>query len=462
MRRRSYSHHVGIIAAACGLFQVLYGPALGQVPDAYRTMWNAPQLQQRINDGIEKHRKGDAVLVVTGADGKPVAGTEVAVKQLTHAFLLGCNCFFLKHFKDQSKNEAYERRFARLFNFASAPFYWSDLEPVQGKPRFAKDSPFVYRRPPPDLCVEFARKHGLTLKGHPLMWEHFYPKWLGRDKGRVGELLSKRMAQIAARYARSIKIWDVVNETIVPKRVNVVPDDYVAWCFQEANRWFGPDNVLMSNETKKVAHKYLGPDGRQSPYYKLLATLKRRGVRFDAIGFQFHIPDTGRVMACTESAPELLFKVYDLYGGFGKPLFITEVSIGSAGTGAEAQAVQAEIARNFYRLFFSVEHMAGVTWWNLGDGMAHKWEGGSDENKWQAGLLGKDLQPKEAYRVLDRLINHEWKTSATGRTDANGRFEFRRFCGTYEVKVRLGDALKTFKVNVSKRSNVRHELRLKN
>ena len=46
-----------------------------------------------------------------------------------------------------------------------------------------------------------------------------------------------------------------MTETIVRKRVNVVPDDYVAWCFGEAARRFRPDNVLMSNETKSVAHK---------------------------------------------------------------------------------------------------------------------------------------------------------------------------------------------------------------
>ncbi len=460
MRDRLYSHHVVILAAACGSFQALCEPALGKVPDAYRAMWNAPRVVRWIDKGIEQYRKGDAVLIVTGADGRPVAGAEVTARQRTHEFLFGCNCFYLKHFKDSAKNDAYERRFAQLFNFATAPFYWSDLEPEQGRPRFAKDAPFVYRRPPPDACVEFARRYGLTLKGHPLMWDRFYPKWLPKDKEQVASLLSRRMGQIAERYAESIRVWDVVNETIVDKRFEVVPDDYVAWCFKEADRRFRADNVLMSNETKTVSHKYVGRGGVQSPYYRMLAELERRGVRFDGIGFQFHIANTGDVLASKACRPERLWKVYDLYGEFGKPLYITEMSIGTAGTGAGAQAVQAEIVRNFYRLFFSVEWMAGVTWWNLGDGMAHKWQGGGDENKWQAGLLDKDLQPKEAYRVLDRLINHEWRTSVTGRTDSRGIFSFRGFYGTYEVELRTGDATKTFMVNVSKGKGARHNLDL--
>ncbi|MBN1346039.1 MAG: endo-1,4-beta-xylanase [Phycisphaerae bacterium] len=461
MKRRWNCRRAVVLAATCCSCSALYGQEQGKAPDVYRALWNDPRVANRISDGIEKHRKGDAVIVVTGADGKPVAGAEVEAKQLTHDFLFGCNCFFLGHFKEPAKNAEYEQRFAQVFNFASAPFYWSDLEPQQGHPRFAKDSPFVYRRPPPDLCVEFAREYGLTLKGHPLMWDHFAPKWLPKDKDQVASLISARMAEIARRCADKIKIWDVVNETIVGKRACVVPDDYVAWCFKEADRRFRPDNVLLSNETLSVSHRYVGPDGRQSPYYRMLKDLIGRGVRVDGIGMQFHIADTRDVLAGKAHTPEHLFKVYDLYREFDRPLYITEMSIGTAGKGAEGQPVQAEITRNSYRLFFSIEHMAGVTWWNLGDGMAHKWQGGTDENRWQAGLLDEGLRPKQAYHVLDRLINHEWKTRVVGRTDVRGEFTFRGFHGTYEVKVGSGKRTNTFTIGVSKERAARYELRVK-
>jgi hypothetical protein len=60
-------------------------------------------------------------------------------------------------------------------------------------------------------------------------------------------------------------------------------------------------------------------------------------------------------------------RVYDLYSRFKRPLYITELSVGTAGEGSSGQPVQAEVVRNFYRLFFSVERMAGITWWNLAD-----------------------------------------------------------------------------------------------
>ena len=66
--------------------------------------------------------------------------------------------------------------------------------------------------------------------------------------------------------------------------------------------------------------------------------------------------------------------------------------------------------------------MAGVTWWNLGDGTAYE-----NENKALGGLLDKDMNPKPAYQALDKLINHEWKTNLTLATDAQGKARFRGF-----------------------------------
>lgn len=60
----------------------------------------------------------------------------------------------LDQFSSPEQNKAYREMFTGLFNIATLPFYWSDLEPEQGRPRFAKDSPNIYRRPAIDLCLE--------------------------------------------------------------------------------------------------------------------------------------------------------------------------------------------------------------------------------------------------------------------------------------------------------------------
>jgi hypothetical protein len=48
---------------------------------------------------IEQNRKGDAVIRVVDAFGRPLANTEVVVEQTRHEFLFGCNIYGFDHFK---------------------------------------------------------------------------------------------------------------------------------------------------------------------------------------------------------------------------------------------------------------------------------------------------------------------------------------------------------------------------
>lgn len=68
------------------------------------------------------------------------------------------NAFMIDSFPEKEQNERYEKVFGSLFNLAVVPFYWSDLEPEQGKTRFTKESPFIYRRPAPDPRIGILRK----------------------------------------------------------------------------------------------------------------------------------------------------------------------------------------------------------------------------------------------------------------------------------------------------------------
>ena len=61
---------------------------------------------------------------------------------------------------------------------ATLPFYWNATEPEEGKTRYAKNSPKLYRRPPIDLCIEFCEKHGIEPREHGLAYEHLFPEWL--------------------------------------------------------------------------------------------------------------------------------------------------------------------------------------------------------------------------------------------------------------------------------------------
>ena len=107
---------------------------------------NKAYMDDVINAGIERNRKGDVEITVKGSDGQPLKDIEIKVKQKTHEFKYGANIFMLDELESPEKNELYKKYFAEAFNMATIPFYWGDLEPEKGKPRYDKNSFKIYRK----------------------------------------------------------------------------------------------------------------------------------------------------------------------------------------------------------------------------------------------------------------------------------------------------------------------------
>ncbi|MEG0767857.1 MAG: glycoside hydrolase family 10, partial [Clostridia bacterium] len=110
-----------------------------KVLQPFRTQ--ASMMEERIASGIEQHRKAYATLRFVDRDGTPLTDVHVQAEQVTHDFQFGCSIFLLDELETAEKNRQYEEAFRNTFNLAVAPFYWGDLEPTQGKPRYAVDSP---------------------------------------------------------------------------------------------------------------------------------------------------------------------------------------------------------------------------------------------------------------------------------------------------------------------------------
>lgn len=396
---------------------------------AYRARWQDPEVQRRIAENIERHRKENVVCRVLGPDGNPLPNAEIEARQESHGFLFGCNAFVLGQLDSPEKNRKYEEAFVQVFNFATVPFYWEAVEPVEGELRYAEGSREIWRRPPPDRYIPWAERHGLTLKGHPLLWHAYNPPWLPKDADKLKALYQERFRQIASRYRDHISIWDVVNESLVcpPSYPLYDPDrSYVGWAFNQVADLFPEDTILMINE---VTSFNFPPAHRK--YEEQIAGLPAAGVPVRGIGLQFHYfrrPALDAYLKSPNCDPQKLLEVYEQLSRFDLPLYITEITIPSAGEGGEA--LQAEVVRDHYRLWFSVPKMAGITWWNLGDGTAVQ-----GENEARGGLLDENLDPKPAYRELERLIRTEWHTHVRIKTDENGWAEFRGFAGKYSIRV---------------------------
>ena len=418
-------------------------------------------MEDRIKHGIETGRKGFAFLSLKDARGNPVNGARIRIRQKTHDFRFGANLFMLEEFNSPEQNAAYRQYFAETFNLATLPFYWSDLEPEPGKPRFRKDSPKRYRRPAPDLCLEFCEDHGIEPKAHCLNYNHFAPDWSRGGVFREKQLLDKRFRELAERYAGRIPGWEVTNETYWdlhhPSCTGFYrQNDLVEWSFAAAERYF-PANRLIINEASWVWEQF---HDNRSAYYLQIERALRNGARIDSIGMQFHMFHRAEQELAKTGVfydPERIYDVMDTYAALGRPLQVTEVTIPAYSREPEDEAVQAQILRNLYRMWFSHPAMEAIIYWNLIDGFAAFAPQGdmtAGENYYHGGLIRYDFTPKESLRVLRELFDREWRTNLDFDT-VPAEFSFKGFYGSYELEISTGSAQVTTRIHLS-RTGSRH------
>ena len=405
---------------------------------------HAQETDARVKARIEANRKGPMTFVFKDADGKILDNVHVKVVQKTHDFKYGADLFMLDEITDsKEKNEAYKEHFAAAFNLATLPFYWRDLEPEPRKPRYAKDSPRIYRRPPPDLCVEWCEAHGIEPKEHCLNYSSFTPDWARGDIQKEKVLLEKRFRELAERYASRIPMWEVTNETFWGPDCRISnfyqEPDFVEWSFKTAERHFAANKLVINESNCRIWN-----DGwfyrSRSPYYMQIERAMLKGARIDSIGMQFHMfhgADMERVVSESKTYydPQRIFDVMDTYAALGKPLQITEITIPAYSNDPGDEETQAEILRELYRIWFSHPAMEAIIYWNLPDGYAWGAEPGNmavGENIYYGGLCRFDLTPKPAYHVVKDLFGKEWRTDF--ERDVGGKFSFRGFKGGYELE----------------------------
>jgi GH35 family endo-1,4-beta-xylanase len=369
---------------------------------------------------IEQHRKGDGVITVRNRRGKAIRGARIKVEQIRHDFRFGSNFFMFGHCGKPELEEQYRQRFEALLNYCTLGFYWGDYERERGKPRYAYT----------DEVVAWTREHGITCKGHPLVWDlpGISPAWLPDDPKEIERLSTSRVREIVSRYQGRIDIWDVVNEATrlvdepavskLAKWASAIgPVPYVAEHLRVA-RAANPQATLLVNDYRTDA-----------AYYKILDSLRDNGKPlFDAIGIQSHM----------HSQIWPLHKVWDTcdtYSKLGRPLHFTESTIVSGPrigpgdnwgeTTAEGEARQAERTAKFYTALFAHPAVQAITWWDFSDLGA--WLGAA------AGWLRRDMSPKPVYDRLMGLIKGDWWTKTEATADSRGQAKLRAFYGRYRI-----------------------------
>ena len=425
---------VSIFAAA----SAFAAETAASVPDSelaasWRKYWAANR--SRCLADIEKNRKADVSRVMKAGDGRILKNAACEVRQVTSDFAFGCNGLCLGQLGPT--NAAYEAKLSEFFNLVTTTFCLGIMEPEKGRYRFDANSEEIWRRPPSDRVLDFARAHGMRMKGQPLICDRWHPAWAkGQTKAEAEEYYRGWLRRVAERYGKSVWYFDVVNEAF--SALKRTPDfplyqrdetlSFVDWAYAEAEKVF-PKECMLGINMGCSATDWNWSGER---YFNLCKRICDKGIRLDAIGFQFHLfnREKGeRFVRLEYWHPDMLRKSYETFGKLGKPLFINEITIPSTILPGEAgRELQAEIAEDLYRFWFSMPQLAGIIWWNLCDGAA--WGG---EDRVKGALINERMEAKPVYRRLRKLIAQEWRTRLSARTDSSGVLSFRGFRGTYEA-----------------------------
>lgn len=392
---------------------------------------------EQARSGIERHRKADAVVVVTRA-GKPIAGATVKVAQTRQAFLFGCS--FIMGKTGEPHELAYRSRLAALFNFATPGYslQWGHIERHRGWRDFRRA----------DAEVTWCRSNGITVKGHRLTG--IGPKWmfprrvagikrLPFTQAQVKQLVDAHIRGLMTRYRGQIPVWDALNEPVNWQGWGVDPRLHMDHWLR-LMRQIDPDVTLVVNEFGVMAGR-LDPAYKavHKQFYAFLEGLNERGVPYDAIGLQAH------TLTDAWFAPSQVQQTLDSFKPLGKAIHITELAMGGFRNektgrpthirggyraGRWTPELQADYYEEFLTVCFGHPLVTAVTVWDLSE---------SRSGGLSVALLDENMEPRPAYHRLMRLVRHDWWTTVEGTTDGEGRYPFRGFLGQYQVRVASPD-----------------------
>ena len=431
---------------------------------------NKDIIEERAKENIEKYRKGNCTVYLTNKNGQPLKQTEVIVKQKDHEFKYGANIFMLDEFESDSENKKYREMFSEYFNLATVPFYWCDIEPEQNKLRYEIGSEKIYRRPTPDLCVEYCKEKGILPKLHCLVYDPFRPKWLDSDNLETQkQLYEKRFKEIAQRYGDKMYEIEVINELLLIQwgyeKYSCISKerDVIEWSFNLAKKYF-PNLPLVIND----GHYHTSCDflNYRNPYFMLIDASLSKGTPIEKIGFQNHIWcfNTGLTKEKLLNNkkffdPLTQIKGLDQFSEFNKPLEITEITIPTLGEGEEAEEIQAELLKYLYTIWFSTPLMESVVYWNTIENTAAVM-GDWNENDLRGGLFRRDFTPKASAIMLKKLFNEVWRTNETLITDRDGKIDFRGFYGNYILEIKTDFGVVTKEISLSKNGETTNKISL--
>ncbi|MCL2058182.1 MAG: endo-1,4-beta-xylanase [Oscillospiraceae bacterium] len=257
-----------------------------------------------------------------------------------------------------------------------------------------------------DAIAEYAKKNGLKVRMHTLLWHNQVPDAIfeGADKDALLATLKAHTQKIGERYGKLIYVADVANEVVEDK------EDYL----YRRSKWYDILGDTLLDEAFAYAAQYMPgvklcyndynemDPVKSKKIYELVKGLLERGAPVHTLGLQAH-------WSISTSLDDIK-RALELYSKLGVSLQVTEMDISVYPTreepavekpSADMIKKQVQLYRDAFALFREYKDiMDSVTTWGVADDMT--WLSrmrGVVRKNWPL-LFDDDHQPKEAYHAI--------------------------------------------------------------
>lgn len=275
-----------------------------------------------------------------------------------------------------------------------------------------------YRFEPADALVAFARRHGLGIRGHTLIWHRSLPPaFAERVTSQTAEqAMQRHIRRVARHYAGALHSWDVVNEAVEPSHdrtdgLRVSPwleylgPDYIELAFHLAAE-ADPQARLVYNDYN-LDYDTPVDEARRRAVLRLLERLRSRNVPVHALGIQAHLDGDEQHRLNPTQLRHFLREVANL----GLKIIITELDVTDRRLPADI-ARRDRLVASAYEDYLSVvldePAVIGVLTWGLSDRYTWLTEFKPRRDRRAVRPLPLDvaLQPKLAWNAIARAFDH--------------------------------------------------------
>jgi endo-1,4-beta-xylanase len=222
---------------------------------------------------------------------------------------------------------------------------------------------------PGDAVVNFATQRGAKVKGHTLVWHSQLPGWVS-SASDVKTVMVNHITSVMTHYKGKLHAWDVVNEAVdVDNKLTgmgnarlrdsvfktKIGTDYIDLAFQTARK-VDPSAKLFYNDFSTE-----GMNDKSDYVYKMVKSMKERGIPIDGVGIQTHIGTPNDSPTAAEVKQNI-----DRIAALGLEIQISELDVN--GCDGITDAAMATIYHDLVAACVQQPLCTAVTVWGINDG----------------------------------------------------------------------------------------------